>query len=589
MKEKKALKTLIGEGHAEKVVEILLTELDGFLAIDNDKSDLIDTQINDLTIISDNLKSIPSKLTKYDFEQLERYRNRNLLSLLSSIDIIYKDIFSITYQDDAELSGTVEEESLPVEVYKFSLEAYRQTTENCLIAADIDKTILSQDKGIEEKKFKKEIAPLLIQAAQLHTNIALITGNSMHELCTRFFKWLVYAIHEAGADIKILTRFHFFCNSGGTYVYFTSEILRTAVGEGVLTAEELYNRLTFKKDRKVFFIREAIHIEYINRTKIPERDINHLLEILNDVKKQINELISKDSQQSATYEPNKYHIDNIENYKPEIDLRSVESFSGEKSIIQITLKPVLSYHSAKKGSHVNHKNDFRTKIVEEIRKRLHDQGFSNYDVKPGGRTSIDITLDKLDKAYALEFLIDKLNIQGSKRLKEGDGAHTIYLGDEVIVGGGNDYPVTRIPGLLVFAVNEDKGYVPLHSRVIVPYTNLSGPEVVEKVLRAYNFGAKMLLRKHDEGQQLSIGKSAIDALKKNYFLSRIINKIENWNLNKTTNREVQILHAIVTLICREDSSKGLITMLVNELDSIMELIDETKDFQAIGTSYDESD
>jgi hypothetical protein len=76
--------------------------------------------------------------------------------------------------------------------------------------------------------------------------------------------------------------------------------------------------------------------------------------------------------------------------------------------------------------------------------------------------------------YALQFIIDRLKVQGSARLGEKIGTNTIYFGDEVIVGGGNDYPVTKIPGLLVFAVNPDRDLVPISSDVFIPSTIRGG-------------------------------------------------------------------------------------------------------------------
>ena len=110
-------------------------------------------------------------------------------------------------------------------------------------------------------------------------------------------------------------------------------------------------------------------------------------------------------------------------------------------------------------------NDLRTILIKKIQDKLDSLGLNHYIARPGGRSSIDVTLEKVNKAYAMEFLIDKINLQGQTRLGKHFGSNAIYFGDEVIVGGGNDYPVTRIPGLLVIAVNPEKELIPFLSHV----------------------------------------------------------------------------------------------------------------------------
>jgi hypothetical protein len=62
-------------------------------------------------------------------------------------------------------------------------------TSKCLIAADVDKTYVEQGNANEQEAFLLNMAPQLNKAAILGTNLALITGNSMHELMTKFLRW----------------------------------------------------------------------------------------------------------------------------------------------------------------------------------------------------------------------------------------------------------------------------------------------------------------------------------------------------------------------------------------------------------------
>lgn len=51
--------------------------------------------------------------------------------------------------------------------------------ERCLIAADVDKTILEQGCNEERELFLEKVAPGLVNAAAHGTNLAFLTGNSM--------------------------------------------------------------------------------------------------------------------------------------------------------------------------------------------------------------------------------------------------------------------------------------------------------------------------------------------------------------------------------------------------------------------------
>jgi len=71
--------------------------------------------------------------------------------------------------------------------------AKRMITEPCLIAADVDKTLLEQLPAHKEERnrFLVGITPRLISAAEIGTNLAILTSNSMDQLCTRFLLYLL--------------------------------------------------------------------------------------------------------------------------------------------------------------------------------------------------------------------------------------------------------------------------------------------------------------------------------------------------------------------------------------------------------------
>jgi hypothetical protein len=186
-----------------------------------------------------------------------------------------------------------------------------------------------------------------------------------------------------------------------------------------------------------------------------------------------------------------------------------------------------------------------------------------------------VTLEKLDKAYALEHLIDHLNLQGSPRQGKLFGSNALYLGDEVLVGGGNDYPVTKVPGLLIFAVNQDRARIPFLTRVVAGDPDLVGPEAVEAVIERYNRCARQLLAEVDREQSVSGDRNrhptALDAFKKAFFGDRIQRKIERLARTETIRGDDwQALHAFVTLMSRGDPvGREWLLIAINMLDTIM--------------------
>lgn len=479
----------------------------------------------------------------------------------------------------------------------------KHITEKCLIAADVDKTILAQSET-EESEFFRRVAPCLVEAARLGAKLAFVTGNSMSELTTRFLKWLLS--HLCFTDsLDLLDQFHFFCNSGGVYVHFPSKdraissILSQCPSHQRNVADKIYEILTFEDEHGNRLIRTRfVDPSYIKRTQISRAEIRKIISILDTCSKTyLQELKAH----RTTYEKS-YDIEKISGNRelktPKVDARGVRygsESSPSEATVQITLKPILSFrHGKTKKKRVElFEKDLRTWLIGEIQKRLDELGLDYYVPRAGGRSSIDITQEKLDKAYALEFLIDRLNLQGHPRLGQKFGSNTVYFGDEVIVGGGNDYPVTRIPGLLVFAVNPDKELIPFLSQVFAPSSIMEGPGATAEVLSEFNKIAHNLIA----GQKFkNIARShslypfsALDTLKIEVFAERIREKTESLKTRGTASPEDwQTLHAFVTLMHREDqAARQWLSILINELDAIMTQIAENpRPSQAgIGTSH----
>ena len=383
-------------------------------------------------------------------------------------------------------------------------EAKQKITGRCLIAADVDKTYLcqSKDKEYEQVLFLSGLAPQLYKAANLGANLAFVTGNSMHNLSNRFLCLLLQQLCNS-KSLHLIENFHFFCNSGGVYFHFpfSDPVFNDFRDPKNQNADKIFRKLTKISQKARSVLPQFIDPDYVVRSEVKPEHILKIKAILLEAWKSY----IKDYKTNSPSYRKKYNIakagkfdetaykldldasdnmidDNGKIVSP-IDVRKVEYYKNSilnTAVTQITLKPVLSWQFAIKKEKLISK-DLRTEIIKSIQTKLDENGLGQYIAKAGGRSSIDVTLEKLDKAYALEFLIDLLNLQGSERKKQKLGSNAIYLGDEVITGTGNDYPVTRIPGLLVLAVNPDKKLIPFLSHVFVPSIIHDGPKASEQV------------------------------------------------------------------------------------------------------------
>jgi len=463
-----------------------------------------------------------------------------------------------------------------------------------LIAADVDKTVVEQGSPGERSEFLTLVAPKLVAAAQNGMNLAFLTGNSMKELSERFLKWLIQQLCLTGR-LKLLSQFHFFCNSGGVYAHFPANEIERLLhldSNGDQNPDLAYRSLTFIGKVGRAIKPQFIDSAYILQCQISDGDLGEVTAILADAASEYYDLICKKRDSLGRNYDLGLIQDKIsgEVIRPNPEIRPVQYGSGRKlkqAVVQVTLKPILSFRHAWEAQKSKlATKDVRASLTASIQKRFDTRGLSHFVARPGGTSSIDVTLERLDKAYALQFIIDRLNIQGSARLGEKVGTNTIYFGDEVIVGGGNDYPVTKIPGLLVFAVNPDRNLVPINSGVFIPSTIRGGPRATAGVLEELNCCASDLQLQFNPDKGT---KTAVEELKLRLFSRRIKQKIQQLGPSREHSvRDWQALHALVTLMCRDDqSSREWLSILVKEFDEIMTHLATHKAApqRAIGSSH----
>ena len=457
-------------------------------------------------------------------------------------------------------------------------QARRLITEKCLIATDVDQTILAQGTNQEEEKltFFRRMAPELVASARLGAHVGFITGNSMNELCSRFLQSLVEQLCHTG-DLGVITRFHFFCNSGGIYFRFPKAVVdhaieRTKVEHGEQLRKLFWRAIVDSKEGELRIRPQFVDAAYVERCLIPPGDAEIIARVLQTTAHEYFEDLKRNlALHQEKYDLSWFREKHGRLKPPKVELRSAAYRSGaveKPAVVQITLKPVLCFRQARSGfADGLIGRDIRSQVVRTIQAQLDAAGLGHYVARPGGRASIDVTLARLDKAYALDFLIDHLRLQGNIHHGQQLGSNTIYFGDEVMVGGGNDYSITRIPGLLVFAVNRDRGLIPFLRDVFVPSAIFEGPEATSDVLTHFNQCARRLMREYRPDHPT---KTAIEALKQEIFANRITEKIDLLRSRGIAADDWQTLHTFVTLMARDEGSgRQWSSILVKELDTIM--------------------
>ena len=497
----------------------------------------------------------------------------------------------------------------------YSEEAKASITECCLLAADIDKTLLHQSDAYEHDKFINDVAPTLRKSAELGAHIALVTGNSMDALCCRFLKMMIAGLEHN--RLHLLDRFHFFCNSGGVYARIFTEKLVLPNGQ-MPNSNAVYSSVVGRDANGTSYIKPAhIDIEYTVKNSILDADLpvieQVLKEIVEDYTKHVKSHLPTLAKKYKIDQPDRKKVSRFSKGKANIldvivDKRYVKHLpvNGKtKSLIQITVRPIISFRHSRNENALPD-GDLRTQYAKKIQDCLDARGLWKYAARSGGVSSIDITLAKLDKAYAITSLIDRLHIGGIERFRKKQGSNTLYFGDEVIVGGGNDYPVTKIPGILVFAVNDERNLIPFLSGVQVADPQFTGPDATERILTEFNKIAENALeafagdsaeqRKHTSRKGgmrgLKVPKTAVELYKAEFFLNRIKERLGGLSKSAISADDLNVLHTIVTIMSRKEvSGKKWVNLLINELDQIMELSAQHASngiIDAIGASHQDS-
>src|SRR5205085_10164251 len=124
----------------------------------------------------------------------------------------------------------------------------------------------------------------------------------MHELSSRFLKWLIDQLCHTD-HLELLDRFHFFCNSGGVYARFSHEdkafrkILNQRNTNGKFKDKLFHAVIVPSGKGNEYTIRpNFIDDAYIERSMIPEDDVAKIKSIMEDVARDyLEELKSEQS------------------------------------------------------------------------------------------------------------------------------------------------------------------------------------------------------------------------------------------------------------------------------------------------------
>lgn len=474
---------------------------------------------------------------------------------------------------------------------------------SCLIATDVDKTILAQSGNADDEKneFVRSLAPALVDAARLGVNICFLTGNSMKQLASRMLQLLVRSLC-ARKEIRLLEKFHFFCNAGGVYAHFSETdsavadlVKRDCVRREHLEVADVMDVLTKRISKKEIVIRPRfLDRRYLVETLISSEELARIETVLGRVGRRYAAAFkAKAPALKKSYDVEKFLRDG-KRRTPQVHRRMIE-FGGDSDpdsgSVQLTLKPILSFHYAnprQKTRIAREQRDLRSKFIREINEELREDGLSSFVARAGGRTSIDVTSEFLDKKFALEHLIWRLGVKGVERNGEKPGTNTIYLGDEVLVGGGNDYAVRHIPGLLVLAVNEEKALVPFAENIYIPHELFAGPEASSYFLKSFVVEASSLYRECQvRGKDYSKG-NAVVAYKRKLFGNRIRNFARQ--TDRLTADELQMVHALVSLMSRrERADRNWVSIVTENLDAIMKNLAERHGFALDALIRDDGD
>lgn len=201
---------------------------------------------------------------------------------------------------------------------------------------------------------------------------------------------------------------------------------------------------------------EAKYDAYAKQFQIPREDAQFLTEDLEKIG-------------VAYWENYQLQSDKLKKEYPAFSFR--EPKVEEQGKVKLTLSPLPQKE--------------REKAVQRLRKLLSEQNrgdlLNKYQIKPGGRTTIDVINAKLNKGFAIK---DALKERG---IPEEEEYPIVYFGDAFFtqighlgeIYKGNDMEVLEVPNIVPIAVNRNQEEVADNARII---PGGSGPEATLKWL-----------------------------------------------------------------------------------------------------------
>lgn len=331
---------------------------------------------------------------------------------------------------------------------------------------DIDGTVLLEGQNLNDRNPKNSLddgkhvfLELFQQLVKKNYFIVFITGNDFHKQKPR----VLLPILEKKLGTSVIC-----FSDGGSRLFSYNKNLND-----YLEIREYSRGNEINEDLKQIIIKEfnSSIVKFIscNKTlKIPDidlfsRTINHteliiqplkpsfyksseFIEFTNVVYQEIeklnplsqiklsnslaNALIIRTSGKHADEDVNKirravndilYRVEYANISEPELEVRG-----GDDYISQIAIKPFK-------------RKDLRTKYLQILKKRLNRyKESSQLSIMLGGRSTIDIQLENVNKKKAVEYIIDKAN---GWRI---DPTMMVYFGDDFMIDG-NDLPIALMP------------------------------------------------------------------------------------------------------------------------------------------------
>lgn len=533
--------------------------------------------------------------------------------------------------------------------------AQRLLTRRSLIAFDLDKTVLHQGHQSELHTFTMSVCQTLIQLTMQQYNIAAVTGNDLHQLSGRFVKALVEELCRH-RQLQLLASVHCFCNCATVYVAFdaTGPALASLLEQqSTLRPEQLREAALgalfhHNADGQLEIRPEFVVPEYLLRTCMPAaeaRAIASLAQAAADewwagmctadglaLRPEIARdyfVSSADAAQSAATEAEALSSETnreasvLPCYRravgdgdggstsgsadalvlsgPYVETRDVSAANGVQYSAALTIKPVLSYRHARQRMQA--RDDGRSALIDAVLRRLRSAGLAQFSASAGGRSSIDIMKQGITKKFAVGFLIEALGLAGIAAEHEEVGTNVIYFGDEVVMNG-NDLCVADVPGILVFAVNQQRERVPLNAQIMTPATRLQGPEATDSIMRQLHLQTADLLAQYEAALKKPGGGpprpahvTAVRAFKEELLRRRVLDKAQQLvaDLDATCPSKLFAASTLLSALARPGRESTELARRVQQLvDSHGEIALRVQESEhdlhhvgAIGNSYSE--